>query len=174
MSSEKQKIIQEFLKCPSNQTLIEEFKITHSEKIKQKIDFKFKKHYQNYRIMSYLIKVLHFESKHFDKKMRTYKHRYQLILTTDLENVNFSPIYFEKSYSDSNDFSYDIADHISDDKLFNSFKTLTERQREILSLVYVRQMTDKEIAHYLGITQQAVSKTRKNVIKKIRKENTHD
>lgn len=174
MSSEKQKIIQEFLKCPSNQTLLEEFKTTHSEKIKQKIDYKFKQYYQNYRIISYLIKVLHFESKHFDKKMRTHNHRYQLILTSDLENVSFSPINFEKSYSDSIDFSHDLADHISDDRLFNSFKKLTGRQREILSLVYIRQMTDKEIAQHLGITQQAVSKTRKNVIKKIRKENTHD
>lgn len=174
MSSEKQKIIQEFLRCPSNKTLFEEYKATLSEEIKQKIDAKFKKFYQNYRIISYLVKVLHYESKHFDKKMRTYKNRYQLILPSDLENVNFTPIYFQKSYSDSVEFSNDIADHISSEKLFNCVKTLTDRQKEILSLVYVKQMTDKEIAQYLGITQQAVSKTRKNVIKKIRKENSHD
>ncbi|MDI2588937.1 sigma-70 family RNA polymerase sigma factor [Psychrobacillus sp. NEAU-3TGS] len=170
MGSEKKKIIQEFLKCPYNKTLFEEFQTTNSEETKQKIDVKFKKYYQNYRILSYLIKVLHYESKHFDHKLRTYKHRYQLILTNDLE----TPIFFEKSYSDSIDSSKDIEDHISNEKLFTCFKTLTTRQKEILSLVYVRQMTDKEIAQYLGITQQAVSKTRKNVIKKIRKGITHD
>lgn len=174
MGSEKQKIIQEFLKCPYNKKLFEEYQITKSEEIKRKIDIKFKKYYQNYRILSYLIKVLHYESKHFDQKMRTYKSRYQLILTSDLENLDFSPVYFEKSYSDAIEFSKDIADHISDDKLFNCFKALTDRQKEILSLVYVRQMTDKEIAQYLGISQQAVQKTRKNVIKKIRKGISHD
>ncbi|SES10480.1 sigma-70 family RNA polymerase sigma factor [Psychrobacillus sp. OK032] len=171
MNSEKQKIIQEFLKCPSNLTLFEEFKTTNSEEIKQKIDLRFKKHYQNYRIISYLIKVLHYESKHFDRKMRTYKDRYQLILTN---NLDLSPIFLERSYSDSIGFSEDIIDHIASHKLFNCLRKLTDRQKEILSLVYVKQMTDKEIAQYLGITQQAVSKTRKNIIKKVRKEITHD
>ncbi|WP_192797524.1 sigma-70 family RNA polymerase sigma factor [Psychrobacillus glaciei] len=172
MSSEKQKIIQEFLRFPSNRTLFEEFKATNSEELKLEIDSKFKKHYQNYRIISYLIKVLHYESKHFDRKMRAYKNRNQLNLTS---NLDLSPIYLEKSFSsDSNGFSKGIVDHISSNNLFDCLSKLTDRQKEILSLVYVRQMTDKEIAQYLGITQQAVSKTRRNVIKNIRKEITHD
>ncbi|WP_391122235.1 sigma-70 family RNA polymerase sigma factor [Psychrobacillus sp. L3] len=173
MNSEKQKIIQEFLRCPSNRTLFEEFKTTNSEEIKLQIDSKFKKHYQNYRIISYLIKVLHYESKHFDRKMRDYSNGNQLILTSDFENLDFHPIYPEKSFSDSIGLSEDIIDHISSDNLINCLRKLTDRQKEILSLVYVRKMTDKEIAQYLGITQQAVSKTRRNVIKNIRKEITY-
>ena len=173
MSSEKQKIIQEFLRCPSNKSLFEEFKATNSREIKLMIDSKFKKYYQNYRVLSYLIKVLHFESKHFDRKVRTHRDRNQLILTSNLENLDLSPIYLEKSYSDSIGLSENIVDHISCDDLFNCLRTLTDRQKEILSLAYVRQMSDKEIAQYLGITQQAVSKTRRNVITIIRKELTY-
>lgn len=167
MSSEKQKIIQEFLKCPSNRTLLEEFKATNSGEIKLLIDSKFKKYYQNYRILSYLIKALHYESKHFDRKLRDYRNRNQLVPTSDL-------IYLDKSYTDPFVLSKDIVDHISSDNLFHTLRKLTDRQKEILSLVYVRQMTDKEIAQHLGITQQAVSKTRKNIIKNIRKEIYHD
>ncbi|WP_144509752.1 sigma-70 family RNA polymerase sigma factor [Bacillus sp. FJAT-22090] len=171
MSAEKQVIIQEFLKCPSNKKLFEEFNATKSDEIKLQIDSKFKQHYQNYRIISYLLKVLQYESKHYDKKMRTYRKRNQLILAN---NTDFSPIYLEKSFSDSVVFSDNIVDHISSDDLFNCLRKLSDRQKNILSLAYVRQMTDKEIATYLGITQQAVSKTRRNVIKTIRKEIAHD
>lgn len=171
MSADKKMIIQEFLKCPSNKKLFEEFNSTNSDETKIQIDSNFKKYYQNYRIISYAIKVLQFESKDFDKKMRIYRNRNQLTLAT---KADLSPIYNEKSFSDSNCFSEDIVDHISRDDLFNCVIKLTDRQLKILSLVYVKQMTDKEIASYLGITQQAVSKTRRNVIKTIRKEIAHD
>ncbi|TQR20631.1 sigma-70 family RNA polymerase sigma factor [Psychrobacillus vulpis] len=171
MNPEKLKVVQEFLKCPANRALLEEYHATNSEEIKLIIDNKFKKFYQNFRILSYLIKVVHYESKHFDRKVRDHRNRYQLTLT---DNIDISPIYYEKSFSDSLGLSEDILDHISNDKLFNCLRNLTGRQKEILSLVFVRQMTDKEIGQYLGITPQAVSKTRRNVIKYIRKELTYD
>lgn len=174
MSSEKQKIIQEFLKCPSNRKLFEEYKTTNSEELRLLIDSNFKKYYQNFRTLSYLVKVLHYESKHYDRKLRAHRDRNQLTLTTNLDNSNLIPIYHEKPYSDPINLSEDIVDHISCDNLFNCLRKLTDRQKEILSLVYVKQMTDKEIAQYLGISQQAVSKTRKKVINHIRKELTHD
>ncbi|MEK4485780.1 sigma-70 family RNA polymerase sigma factor [Psychrobacillus sp. FSL H8-0484] len=170
MNDEKQKIIQEFLKCPTNRSLLDEFKNTNSEEIKLRIDLEFKKFYQNFRILSYLIKVLHFESKHFDKKMRSYRDRNQLTLES---NLDMFPIYHEKAFADSIGLSGDIVDHITSENLFKCLRKLTDRQKEILSLVFVKEMTDKEIAQRLGITQQAVSKTRRNVIKYIRKELTY-
>lgn len=170
MNDEKQKIIQEFLKCPTNRSLLDEYKNSHSEEIKILIDLKFKKFYQNFRILSYLIKVLHYESKHFDQKMRAYRDRNQLTLES---NFDIFPIYQEKAFADAIGPSEDIVDHITSENLFNSLRKLTDRQKEILSLVFVKEMTDKEIAQQLGITQQAVSKTRRNVIKYIRKELTY-
>lgn len=171
MKPTRQKVIQEFLRCPENRALVDEFYATNSEEIKLLINNKFKKFYLKFRILSYLIKVVHFESKHFDKKLRTHRYRNQLTLTN---NLDITSIYYEKSFSDSYGLSEDILDHISCDNLLNCLRKLTNRQKEILSLVYVKQMTDKDIAQYLGITPQSVSKTRRNVINTIRKELDYD
>lgn len=167
MSPEKQKIIQAFLKCPANKSLLDEFRATHSEETKILIDLNFKKFYQNFRILSYLIKVLHYESRHFDKKMRSHRNRYPLSITGNLE------MYQENSLPDSIQLSENIVDHISSNNVFNCLRKLTRRQQEILSLVYVRQMTDKEVGQHLGITQQAVSKAKRNALKNMREELTY-
>ena len=163
MVTGNKKIIEEFLSYPDNQKMLEEYQYTNSQEIKNKLDREFKRFYQNIRILTYVIKVLHFESKRFDQKERL--HRRRNILSLDDH---------ERFFTDFIGFSDDISDHISSDKLFFSIRKLSERQKKILSLVFVKQMTDREIAHYFGISQQAVSKSRRNIIENIRKELTYD
>ena len=171
MNPDKQRIIHAFLKCPENKKLLVEYQNTNSAELKIQIDLEFKKFYQNYRILSYLIKVLHFESKHFDKQIRTHRNKNQLIIDSD---INFTNIHLDNFVTDPIALSEDITDHISSDNLFNCVRKLTNRQRDVISLFYVKQMTEKEIAKKLGITQQAVSKIRNNVLENIRKELMYD
>ncbi|QGM30223.1 hypothetical protein GI482_07465 [Bacillus sp. N3536] len=171
MGTGNKKIIEEFLSYPDNKKLFEDYQYTKSQEIKNQLDNEFKKFYQNIRILSYVIKVLHYESKRFDQKERL--HRSKNILSLDSDD-KITVIYHERFFTDFIGFSDDIADHISSEKLFFSIRKLSERQKKILSLVFVKQMTDREIASYFGISQQAVSKSRRNIIDNIRKELTYD
>lgn len=115
MVTGNKKIIEEFLSYPDNQKMLEEYQYTNSQEIKNKLDREFKRFYQNIRILTYVIKVLHFESKRFDQKERLHRRRNILSLDGD---EKISVIYHERFFTDFIGFSDDISDHISSDKLF--------------------------------------------------------
>lgn len=60
------------------------------------------------------------------------------------------------------------------DVLLETFKTLTERERDIISLRFglfgKEEMTQKDIADMMGISQSYISRLEKKVVKKLRKE----
>ena len=49
-------------------------------------------------------------------------------------------------------------------------RPLTEKQKRIIQMSYLYQLSDQEIAGILGISRQAVYKIRQSAIKKLRKE----
>ncbi len=165
--SDKQRIIDEFLSYPDNQKLYADYLESPTEELKSKLDTEFKKFYQNLRILSYVIKMLHYESKKLDKKERDYRKKHELILDTDTEK-------FQIPYVDIVSNTNDISEEIASEKLFLCIQNLSRRQKDILSLVFVKQMSDKEIANQLKISQQAVSKSRKRILEIIRKELMYD
>ena len=167
MSSDKQRIIDEFLSYPDNQKLYDDYLDSQSDDLKEKLDKEFKKFYQNIRILSYVIKMLHYESKRLDKKERDYRRKNDL--TFDLYSENF-----QIPYADLINETDDISEVITSEKLFLCIQNLSQRQKDILSLVYIKQFTDKEIAKELQISQQAVSKSRKKILEIIRKELLYD
>jgi len=167
MSSDKQRIIDEFLSYPDNQKLYDDYLDSQSDDLKEKLDKEFKKFYQNIRILSYVIKMLHYESKRLDKKERDYRRKNDL--TFDLYSENF-----QIPYADLINETDDISEVITSEKLFLCIQNLSQRQKDILSLVYIKQFTDKEIARELQISQQAVSKSRKKILEIIRKELLYD
>lgn len=60
------------------------------------------------------------------------------------------------------------------DVLLETFKTLTEREKDIISLRFglfgKEEMTQKDIADMMGISQSYISRLEKKVVKKLRKE----
>lgn len=160
------KLISTFLNQLDNHELYTNYQENNLTSTKEQLDERFQIFYLRYRLISYLIKVLHFESKHFDRKLREYNRRYQLSTNDyDLEQI----LYDLPSTEDrNNDAHLDIQDHLTDKDLFYSVSRLTDRQKKILTLTYVQQMTDTEAAKHLGVSQQTISKTRNGVINKLR------
>lgn len=160
------KLIVSFLDDTDNRELFENYQKNHSDDIKMVLDERFRSFYQRYRLISYLIKVLHFESIHFDKKLHLHNKRYQLATgqTGETELICEQ----QKQYYEYHSPSLRFQDHLTNEELFKSFYQLTEKQKYIITLFYLHQMTDTEIAKSLGITQQSVYKTRKSAIKKLR------
>lgn len=67
-----------------------------------------------------------------------------------------------------------IESEAEKDVLLETFKTLTERERDIISLRFglfgKEEMTQKDIADMMGISQSYISRLEKKVVKKLRKE----
>ncbi|MEJ3719939.1 sigma-70 family RNA polymerase sigma factor [Paenibacillus polymyxa] len=115
------------------------------------------------KFVSYVSNLLHFNSINFDKKNRKYNNRFVLVID------NLDESYFRKE--DDGWFEgnmYTLENQISDPNLHRAFLKLSVRERQILNLSICNEAKDTEIARSLGITQQSVSKSRKNALKKLR------
>lgn len=62
-----------------------------------------------------------------------------------------------------------LEDYIESPIIYKAVKTLTKKQKIILHYAYIKQYKVVEIAKLLGLSQQAVSKARKDAITRLRK-----
>lgn len=118
------------------------------------------------RFIKYMANSIHYNSINYDKKRRAMVNRYPLTLDNDerLESAVMS------SYdSETMPMPPDLKDHITDASLFQAYNKLPEQQQRILSLAYVQQFNDKEIAKVLGGSQQNISKHRLKVLAILRR-----
>ncbi len=107
--------------------------------------------------------LIHYNSINYDKKRRAIVSRFLLTFDND-ESLESSVL---SSYDPEPRFP-DLKDHISDASLFKAYNQLTELQQKILSLAYVQELNDKDIATMLGSSQQNISKHRRNSLRKLR------
>ena len=167
-------IIDCFLSIKENQKLYQLYKEFPTKDNEKKLDNAFRNYFRKIRAISYLNKVIHFESKHFDKIFRRNNERYLLILDRPInteENISVMSELLE-DYSSNNFvdeiYSEHLEDHFHSLDVINSIKNLTEKQKRILFMYFIKNLKDAEIAKVLKISQQAVSKTRNKAITKIR------
>lgn len=116
------------------------------------------------KFVSYISTLLHFNSINFDKKIRKHQDRFALIMDdveeSDLNHTNDELFKHEL---------YGLENQISDPNLHKLFLKLSHREKKILNLSYGREERDIEIAQKLGVSQQSVSKSKKNALNKLRK-----
>jgi len=100
--------------------------------------------------------------------------------------------YLKERSNDNGDFSYDmltiddfngediLVDTVSDtagqaevnvlvDKLRQAVAQLTENERQLLQMLYDRQLTERNIAAQLGVSQNAIHKQKAHVLTKLKK-----
>ena len=100
--------------------------------------------------------------------------------------------YLKERSNDNGDFSYDmlttddfngediLADTVSDtagqaevnvlvDKLRQAVVQLTENERQLLQMLYNHQLTERNIAARLGVSQNAIHKQKTHVLTKLKK-----
>lgn len=136
---------------------------------KKRLDELFKRHMYLIRYISYFVKMVHFESKHFDKKQRKRNEMFQL--TLDKPNENGQRIIDLLPEDETNEYhGYRLEDLVEDPDLYNSIQLLTDRQKTLLNLIFIEGMKDTEIAKLLGVSQQAVTKAKKKMLTKLRNE----
>ena len=170
------KLLQSFLEQPENQKLYLEYLQNPNENIKNAIEERFKIHVMKIKILSYFSKVFYFEAQKFDKKIRENSLRHALIMDKgdDGEWVTYNDVThitndvldtFDEGSSEQN---FKPENLLEDEKLFTLVANLSERSKELLYLLYVKELDEGEVASFLNVSKQAVNKRKNNLLKKIR------
>ncbi|MGD6844768.1 hypothetical protein ACQCVH_19930 [Bacillus infantis] len=169
-------VIREFLRQEEHQKLYEDYLDDPDEKNKDRLEAAFKRYFRHVRFVSYLNKTIYYESKKFDMEARELRARYQLTLdvpAAEAESGAEPLIQLLEDESALRPFieipSGRLEDYSADPRLAKIIKSLTLRQQEILFYAFVRSLPDAETARLLGISPQAVSKTKNKAIETIRR-----
>lgn len=167
------KIVQSFLKKEENFLLLKNAVCNSTKENNEKLDLKFKEFYFNIRFTSYIASAIYFNAINFDKRYRRVKDRHPLTVDSSIGNEDGGTfkdmIIDEKSEIKIDNMlqSTNILDYLEDTSLSEAVENLTEKQREILDLVYVKGLSDTEIGIVLNKSQQVVSKTHKKALQNI-------
>ncbi len=163
-------IIKEFLKEEEHLRLLMQSVCLPSEENNNKLNVAFKQFYAEIRLIKYFSTFLYYYSINFDKKNRRNRDRFALILDQPLpdnDNETSKDLISSKILTTS-DTPESLDDNISQFQLYQALKSLTPKQKKIIELAYVKELTDTEIAKLLGVSQQNISKTRKNALTRLR------
>ncbi|WP_053217537.1 sigma-70 family RNA polymerase sigma factor [Virgibacillus senegalensis] len=174
----KNNIVSAFLKEKDNYQLFVQTICYPSHANTKKLDDKFRAYYFNIRLTTFLSNTLHFNAINYDKKYKNLKMRNQLILDsplTDDSEYTLKDLIEDKQQNTSLEVvlsqgrNYSLEDMVVDEKLYHAITKLTENQKKILNLAYVHELSDTEIAGILKKSQQAVSKSHKKALKRLRR-----
>ncbi|MED4156665.1 sigma-70 family RNA polymerase sigma factor [Priestia aryabhattai] len=166
----KNPLIKQFLSNKENYDLFKNSVCHPTFQNKERLEKSFKSFYFCIRFISYVSSTLHFHAINLDKKIRKRKYQFPLLLDEPV-NMDGELTYKDLSiYYENFDLkSKNILDYIIDPNLYKALEYLTPNQREILYLVYIRKLNDSEVGIVMEKSQQAVSKSRKKALEKIRK-----
>ncbi|MED1790366.1 sigma-70 family RNA polymerase sigma factor [Brevibacillus laterosporus] len=126
----------------------------------QKLKRQFNEFYGEALLIKYISSTIHYTAielsirkRKLDKVIQPLKNE----IEATVENITY---FHDKNWNEA----------ISDEKVLNSIMKLTENERNILTFYYLHELKEKEIAHLLDITQQAVSKTKRKALVKLKKQ----
>ena len=136
------------------------------------LDQAFRKHYIAVRLVHYLSKSLQFCFKDYYQKYLRRK-RFML-LNWDSPVADSFKLEESIPSEDLSNFEYyinnqnTITEHIQDPKLYGAVVQLNKKQLNILTLALLHNFTLSKIANKIGVSQQAVSKSYKQTLEKIK------
>jgi RNA polymerase sigma factor (sigma-70 family) len=126
----------------------------------------FREHFFEYKFIAYLSSYFYYESRNFDKKIRYNKEREAIVLDSPMEGgATLKDVLLIEQ---ENIEIENLEELFSNELLTRSFKLLTSNQKSILILYFVEGYKDAEIAKKLAISPQAVSKSKRKAIERLR------
>lgn len=165
-------IIKSFLSDSKNLYLVQKAILYPTDINKKLVDESFQSHYKNVRKTKYVSNLIYFFSLDFDKKRRRLQNRSLLILdkglseeggTTAKEQIEDASIERELDTI----VGEGLLDNIEDEQLLKSLQKLTVRQLQILEMMYVKELSIKEIAQTLRTTPQNISNLHRKALNKL-------
>lgn len=172
----KQELLKKFLAIREHQEVWHKFTRDPSPQYEQLLNKAFRKFIFQVRFLKYISTSIRYAAIDFDKRLNRIRNREQLILDQPLEDEERNLL--NERWLKTNDqiveesffaISMNFVESIEDPLIYRALRSLTDRQKLIVTLSFVLKYQDKEIADLLGVSQQSVSKTKKVAIVKIRK-----
>ncbi|MBM7715314.1 RNA polymerase sigma factor (sigma-70 family) [Bacillus thermophilus] len=169
-------LVKSFLQIKENQQLLEKAILEPTEENTKTLDNKFREFYLKVRLIKYVSNLIYFYTIDFDKRINKRNQRFNLILdgkandshenSTILINNCASSNSTEQDYF--NDDTQSFNELIENEKLYEIYNQLTDKQKQILEMIYVRGFTNKEVADYFGETPQNISNLHKRALQRIK------
>ncbi|WP_028393750.1 sigma-70 family RNA polymerase sigma factor [Bacillus cihuensis] len=129
--------------------------------------------YHRVKVYKYLISFIHTFSIDFDKRERRRKRKYLTILDKPAEHGAHTNMIDTLAYMEEEFVTVfhteQLSSILTEEKLVKAIAKLTEKQRQVLSLMYCSGLSNKEIATYFHETPQNISNIHKQALKKLRK-----
>lgn len=165
------KLIENFLEENDNKRLFLEYLKYPSDVSKRKIQNEFNEFYLRIKLLSYFSKSLHYVAQNFDKKIRD-KNKKMIWLSDNYEeNTNILENIPDEDTLE-NEIPYlveNVENYFEHELLYEMVSTLTLRQKKIIYLFYVKNLSDKQISKTLSISVQAVNKQRNSVLNNLKR-----
>ncbi|WP_445490713.1 RNA polymerase sigma factor [Niallia sp. 03133] len=168
-------IVKDFLETEQNYRLFAAAVNNPTKHNKDLVDQAFKKHYFTIRFTSYLSTSIYFKAINFHNKQSLHKSRYPLLLDAEIEQDGKFPYKNQledkeshiEHYIEKNGLRKNVAEYVEDPLLYKAIQLLTKAQKNILYYAYVQKLNDTEIALLLKKSQQYISKTHKEALKRV-------
>lgn len=162
----KNPLLVNFLNQDNNAFLFEKYKESNSPELEYILNQNFYQFYYKIRVLSYFSKIIDFEAKRYDKKLRDHNKKFSLLLDKPSDDNNREG---SNKWKQDNSTSGPLPLTIEDIFSIDIMNELTHKQKKILTMVYMRDLKDTEIAKLLGVSQQSITKTKKTALDKLRR-----
>ncbi|GAA0359162.1 sigma-70 family RNA polymerase sigma factor [Bacillus horti] len=133
----------------------------------KEVDLAFKKHYTEVRFIKYVSMIIYYEAMHFNRKQDKRNEKVTLHDPAIDLSLEASPDTFLRTITDF-EAQNELSQQIASKDVYEAFMSLTQRQQTILRYSYQEQLTDKEIAQKLSVSQQAISQSHQGALKKLK------
>ncbi|UOQ48359.1 hypothetical protein MUN88_20360 [Gracilibacillus caseinilyticus] len=158
-------IVKNFVNNPEFKNVVNGFLINPCEDNLNEINLAFKKYFLKIKSIAYFSKITFFEVQRLDKNIRSINEKSPLILDAPIKNDSSMTLkdtaIAEKTQNLKNECNIDIEF----DKAWNN---LTKKQQVIIYYHYFEGYKDLEIASIMKVSPQAISKSKKQGLKKLR------
>ncbi|KAB2477756.1 sigma-70 family RNA polymerase sigma factor [Bacillus cereus] len=171
-------IVRNFLKDKKNNALFQEAIINPTEENTSMLNSAFSEYYRKVKMINYISNLVYFYSIDFDKRVSLYKKRNLFALTVPHDEIDNNLNSLDALTSSEDDLTYkdyenmskkdDLKDHIDGELLYKALDVLSDKQLKILTLMYLNDHTNKEVAEILGESVQTISYNHNKALAKIK------
>lgn len=165
----KEPLIAGFLKDNRHYELYEKAILNPTIENKNKVEEMFKLYYEKVRMDAYIFNLIKYYAIDFDKKIKKLNNRY--LLSLDKPTIKDEKLNLIDSIGNSIQFTTEcktLRDEITDEIIIRALNSLTDYQYKILDLIYVKNLTQKEIAALVNSSPQNISNIHKKALRKLK------
>lgn len=165
-------VVQHFLCQQSNYQLFTTAICFPTEENWEKLDRAFRQFYTEIRFTNYIAKVIWRYARDLRIKSQRNEAHYLFILDQPIQKGESSTLTYKDQLADYSEEDFleggSLLDQVADYHLQESLRQLTDKQLRVLESYYVYNITQKEMAHNLGVSQQSISKTMRSALDKLK------